>query len=122
MNTGGWGGLRVTAAMLVLAVALGASACSSSGPSAAARSLCGSVVASIPADTMLAVDVLTIKAGENSGSSALDQAARNWMTALNEHNTPASKVANQEVIATCQHLGIPLGKGFYSTGTSYPSG
>jgi hypothetical protein len=108
--------------MLVLAVAIGASACSSSGPSAAAKSLCGSVVASIPANTVLAIDVPTIKAGEDSGSSALDQAVKNWMTALNNHNTPASKIANQQVITTCEHLGIPLGKGFYSTGSSYPSG
>lgn len=106
----------------MLAVGIGASACSSSGPSTATKNLCGSVVASTPANTALAIYVPTIKAGEDSGYRALDQAARNWMAALNEHSTPASKIANERVVTTCEHLGIPLGKGFYSTGSSLPPG
>jgi hypothetical protein len=108
MKDGGWWRRMGSGAILVCAFGVGTAACSS-GPSAAAKGLCGSVLAAPPPNTALFVNDQTIKAGEDSGYPALDQAARNWLKALHQHNTAASSVANRQIVTECTRLGIPLG-------------
>jgi len=94
---------------LVGAVGIGASACSS-GPSAAANGLCGSVFGTPPpADEAVAISMFTITNGESSGNPTLDQAASAWFNAVKRHDTAAAATAEHQVLSTCKKLNIPLG-------------
>ena len=109
MDNGGLYGRMLAGVALVGALGIGAAACSS-GPSAAANGLCGSVFgAPPPADEMVAMSMFTIKNGESSGNSTLDHAASAWIKALNRHDTAAAASAEHQVLATCKQLNIPLG-------------
>jgi hypothetical protein len=99
MGNGGLGGRMLIGVILLGSVGIAASGCSS-GPSAAAKILCGSVVASPPPDTAVAVSTQTIRAAEGSGFPALVQAAKSWIKALNQHSTMASSIANRQVVTT----------------------
>lgn len=91
------------------ALGIGVAACSS-GPSATANGLCGSVFATPPpADEAVAISTVTIKNGENSGNSTLDRAATAWITALNRHDAAAAATAEHQILTTCRQLHIPLG-------------
>jgi hypothetical protein len=119
---GQWGITWTDAYRVILlgSVGIAASGCSS-GPSAAAKILCGSVVASPPPDTAVAISTQTIRAAEDSGFPALVQAAKSWIKALNQHSTMASSIANRQVVTTCEHLGIPIGS-IYTSTVNAPSG
>ena len=109
MNKAGRRGRRLTGAILVGVLGIGASACSS-GPSAAAKGLCNSVFSTRPPPNVaVAIKTQTIEDGENSGNPNLDQGARNWIKSLNQHNTVAESIAEKQIVATCSRLGIPLG-------------
>jgi len=58
----------------------------------------------------VSVDSSTIKAGENSGNQALDDAASHWLKALGEQDPTATSTAERHVAATCARLGIALGR------------
>jgi len=110
MSNGGRHGHLLVAMILVGAFGIGTAGCSSGGPSAAAKGLCGSVFAtSPPSNVSVAVDTRTIKAGEESGNPALDHAASNWLKALHQRNDAAISDAEHQIVSTCNQLGIPLG-------------
>jgi hypothetical protein len=109
VNKGGWRRQLLAGAILVGALGIGTSACSS-GPSATAKGLCGSVFSTPPPPNVaVAISIQTVKNGENSGNPGLDQAARNWIKSLNKHNTAAESTAEHQIVTTCRQLGIPLG-------------
>jgi hypothetical protein len=103
-------GLRSTSGTVILFALLGVgvTACSSA-PSSAASGLCGSVVPSPPPNAAIAVSESEIKAGENSGYPDLDRDAKNWLTALHQHDETANQVAQRHLVADCSARGIPLG-------------
>jgi hypothetical protein len=108
-KNGWWVRLR-TGVILVGALGIGTAACGSSGPSAAAKALCGSVLgAPPPADSAVAYSEMTVKEGEDSGNTALDQAASNWIRGLDDHDNAAVSLAERQVVTTCEQLRIPLG-------------
>ena len=109
MERGGWRVQLLTGVILLGALGVGSAGCSS-GPSAAAKGLCGSVFgAPPPADEAVAISTQPIKDGENSGNATLDQAATAWIRDLRRNNTAAVATAQRLIVATCRHLGIPLG-------------
>ena len=109
MGNGGLLGRMLIGVALVGALGIGVVSCSS-GPSAAANGLCGSVFATPPpADELVAISTFTIKNGERSGNSTLDQAATAWIKALNRHDMAAAATAEQQILTTCKQLDIPLG-------------
>jgi len=105
------GGLRrLDLGGVILAALLGAGlAACSSGPSTAATALCGSVFAAPPPNVAIAVSNQAIKAGENSGYANLDRDARNWASAIDQHNEAASQSAQRQLATDCTSLKIPLG-------------
>ena len=109
MGNGGLLEQMLIGVALVGALGIGAAACSS-GPSAAANGLCGSVFGTPPpADEAVAISTFTIKNGESSGNSTLDQAATAWIRDLNRHDTAAAATAEHQIPTTCKQLDIPLG-------------
>ena len=109
MGNGGLLEQMLIGVALVGALGIGAAACSS-GPSAAANGLCGSVFGTPPpADEAVAISTFTIKNGESSGNSTLDQAATAWIRDLNRHDTAAAATAEHQILTTCKQLDIPLG-------------
>ena len=95
--------------MLVGVLGTGAAACSS-GPSAGAQALCGSVSATpTPADLLVAIPLARIEAGRNSGNQALDAAATRLLRALQGQDPTAVATAERHVAVTCNHLRIALG-------------
>ena len=109
MGNGGLHGRMLIGVALVGALGLGAAACSS-GPSAAAKGICGSVFGTPPpADEAIAISTFTIKNGETSGNSTLDQATTAWIRDLSRHDTAGAATAEHEILTTCKQLHIPLG-------------
>jgi len=100
-------------AKLIMAgvLGLGAAACSSepSGPSAAAKGLCGSVIATVPPDSAIAINVKTVEAGEDSGYPSLNRAAIAMVRALHDHSSAEGSAAESAVAKACEKLGITLG-------------
>jgi hypothetical protein len=100
---------RALAGMILAGVlVIGAAACSS-GPSAAAKGLCGSLVAAVAPDAGIAVNIKTIEAGEDSGYPSLNHGATALDEGLHDHNTAAISKANAQIVAACDHADIPLG-------------
>jgi hypothetical protein len=109
MSNGGSLGRILVGLALVGALGIGTAACSS-GPSAAAKGLCGSVPGTpLPADQFVAVSRQTIKNGETSGNPTLDKAATAWINGLNRDDRAAAATAESRIVATCKQLGFPLG-------------
>lgn len=90
------------------ALGIGTAACSS-GPSSAAKGLCGSVFAVPPPNSSLAVNLQTIKDGEDSGYPSLNHGAAALMKALSQDSEAAIQIANGQIATACNQLGIPLG-------------
>jgi hypothetical protein len=108
VTTGGRRGFRMAGAALVAVLAVGLAGCSSSGPSAAAKGLCGSVSAQpIPTTEAVAVDTHSIKDGENSGNPELNAGATAYIKAINNPKRNALVAANNRIARECQRLGIP---------------
>lgn len=109
MANGGLVGRVLAGIALMGTLGIGVSGCSS-GPSATANSLCGSVFGTPPpANEPLAVSTFSIKNGESSGNPILDQAASAWIKALKQHDTAAAATAEHRIVVTCEQLKIPLG-------------
>lgn len=108
VTAGGWRGSVFSGVVLVGALGIGTAGCSS-GPSTAAAGLCGSVVATPPPDSALAVHTQTIKDGENSGYPSLDHGATAFLNALDQHSETAVQIAEDQIVAACNSLHIPLG-------------
>jgi hypothetical protein len=94
--------------ILVVLLGVATSACSS-GPSAAAAALCGTVVASPAPNVLIAVSDQTIEAGERSGYPDLDRDATNWWNAIADHRVAAGLTAQRQIVTDCDALRIPLG-------------
>jgi hypothetical protein len=112
------GGLRrvvLVAAVLIGAFGIGAAGCSS-GPSAAAKGLCGSIPGTPPPPNF-SVALLTqpIKAGEHSGNQVLEREAGKLLRAMNDHSGSEITAVESQIVATCTSLGIPNGT-FGTTG------
>ena len=104
----GWRGCAISGVVLVGVLGIGTSGCSS-GPSSAAKGLCGSVVAVPPPNSSLAVNLQTIKDGEDSGYPSLNHGAAALMKALSQDSEAAIQIANGQIATACNQLGIPLG-------------
>jgi hypothetical protein len=112
VTTGGLRRFRVVGAVLVAALTVGVAGCSSSGPSAAAKALCGSVFAQpIPTNESVAVSTQTIKDGEHSGDPELDADAVALIKSLKDPNKTAVDAASSRIAKQCERLGIPTADG-----------
>ena len=109
VRRGGLGGQLLAAALLVGVFGIGAAGCSS-GPSAAAKGLCGSIPGTPPPPNF-SVALLTqpIKGGEHSGNPDLDRESRELLKAMNQHSASKITAAETQIVATCTSLGVPLG-------------
>jgi hypothetical protein len=108
MSRGGSRRRALAGTILAGIFGIGAAACSS-GPSAAAKGLCGSLVATLPPNAGIAVSIKTVEAGEDSGDPSLDHGATALVKGLHDHSTAAISKANAQIVAACDHAGIPLG-------------
>jgi hypothetical protein len=115
VSSGGLHKKVLVAAVLVGALGVGAAGCSS-GPSAAAKGLCGSIPGTPPPPNF-SVALLTppIKAGEHSGDQGLDREAGKLLRAMNDQSASEIAAVESQIVTTCTSLGIPLGT-FGSTG------
>ena len=71
--------------------------------------LCGSVVASPAPNVLIAVSEQAIEAGKHSGDPSLDRDARDWSTAIADHDQAAGLIAQRHIVTDCEALRIPLG-------------
>jgi hypothetical protein len=101
-------GRALAGVILVATLGVGTAACSS-GPSSAAKGLCGSVPAAVSTDEAVAVNVKTVESGEHSGYSTLDQAATSMIRALHDHSGTEGSAAMARVARACERLNIPVG-------------
>jgi hypothetical protein len=108
VSKGGSRGRALAGVILAGVFGIGAAACSS-GPSAAAKGLCGSLVAAVPPNSGIAVNIKTIEAGEDSGYPSLNQGATSLVKALHDHSSAAISKANAQIVVACDHAGVPLG-------------
>jgi hypothetical protein len=79
----------------------------SSGPSAAAKAVCGSVHLRHPG-IALTPNQQFLAGGKSSGYPALGQAFTKFMN-LHKQHSGAGLTAESQLAAACKHLGIPLG-------------
>jgi hypothetical protein len=104
--------------LLLAALGVGATACSSPGPpssaplvsfpSAAAKGLGRSVsVQPIPADEMVALKAQTIKDGKDSGNPTLNEGATAYLKAIQTPSNTAITSASRRIAKECERLGIP---------------
>jgi len=107
MRHSAWRAELLVGVVLVGTLGTGATACSSSGPSTAATGLCGTVSGPFPGGAAVAVDTQSIRDGEISGNTALDQVATAILKALHEHSFAAIAAANDRLAGECERLGIP---------------
>ncbi len=107
MRHGEWRTELLVGVILVGTLGIGATACSASGPSTAAKGLCGTVSGPFPGGAAVAVDTQSIRDGEISGNTALDQVATAILKALHEHSFAAIAAANNRIATECERLGIP---------------
>ena len=108
VRTTGWRGSVLRGVVLVGALGIGTAGCSS-GPSAAAKGLSSSVVATPPPDSALAVNTQTIKDGEDSGYPSLNHGAAALLNALDQHSETAIQIADSQIATACNSPHIPLG-------------
>jgi len=94
---------------ITVGLGIGAAGCSTSPSATAAKALCGSVPGSTPPPSALpAINARAVKDGGHTGNAALDQAAANFVSALNQRNNGVISIAERQIITTCKQFGIPL--------------